>query len=78
MTEKFNEAIQDVEEYPTIIIIASAKVTSWQPPRQTTNQYELANVTTTKFYINYDTRVLRLFKKCKISIFIMYIFFHSL
>ena len=54
MAEQYDEAIQNIEEYPTIIIIASAKVTSWQPPRQSTKQYEIANVTATKFYINYE------------------------
>lgn len=54
MAEEYNQAIEDVEEYPTIIIIASAKITSWQPPRQNSKQYEVANVTATKFYINYE------------------------
>ncbi|WOG82390.1 hypothetical protein DCAR_0101554 [Daucus carota subsp. sativus] len=63
MAEKFNEAIQCVEEYPTIIIIASAKITSWQPPRQTSKQYEVANVTATKFYINYDDESMAVLRK---------------
>ena len=54
MAEKFNEAIEKIEEHPTIIIISSAKVTSWQPANMKTKQYELANVTATVFYINYE------------------------
>ncbi|KAL1827487.1 hypothetical protein ACET3Z_005899 [Daucus carota] len=54
MAEKFNETIQNVEEHPTIIIISSAKVTSWQPQKMNAKQYELANVTATTFYINYQ------------------------
>ena len=34
MAEKFNDALEEIEEFPTIIIIASAKITSWQPARQ--------------------------------------------
>ncbi|KAL1808436.1 hypothetical protein ACET3Z_025426 [Daucus carota] len=56
MAEKFNDALEDIEEFPTIIIIASAKITSWQPARQNSKQYEIANVTATKFYINYDDK----------------------
>lgn len=54
LAEEFDFAINRIEEYPCIIIIASAKITSWQGSKQTIPSIEISNVTATKFYLNYD------------------------
>ncbi|KAL1826793.1 hypothetical protein ACET3Z_005205 [Daucus carota] len=63
MAEKFNQAIEEVQEHRTIIIIASAKLTSWQPPKKNSKRYEVENVTATKFYINYGDKSVAALRK---------------
>lgn len=54
LAEEFDLAINQIEQYPSIIIIASAKITSWQGTKQTAPSIEISNVTATKFYLDYD------------------------
>lgn len=54
LAEEFEIALNNVTIYPVIIIIASAKITSWQGTKHNTPQLEISNVTATRFYLNYD------------------------
>lgn len=54
LAEEFEDAIEKSQVYPVIIIIAGAKITSWQGTHQNTPQVEVSNVTATKFYLNYE------------------------
>lgn len=54
LEEEFERALQNVQVYHVIIIIASAKITSWQGTSHNTPQVEVSNVTATRFYLNYD------------------------
>ncbi|KAK1401325.1 hypothetical protein POM88_000930 [Heracleum sosnowskyi] len=48
LAEELEEEFNKNMEYPRIIIIASAKITSWK------DTIEISNVTATKFYLNYN------------------------
>lgn len=54
MAKQFVHALENAEEFPAIIIIASAKISSWQGTNHTTAQVDISNCSSTKFYINYD------------------------
>lgn len=54
LANEFDIAKKEVSEFPIVIIIASAKITSWQPPNQTDRQVEISSAKATKFYLNYD------------------------
>ncbi|KAK1396630.1 hypothetical protein POM88_006493 [Heracleum sosnowskyi] len=54
LAEEFEATLYVAQEFPIIIIIASAKITSWQGTNHSTPQFEISNVTATKFYMNYD------------------------
>ncbi|KAK1385260.1 hypothetical protein POM88_022995 [Heracleum sosnowskyi] len=54
IADEFVKAISNETGFPIIIIIASAKVTSWQGSKHSTSQVELSNVSATKFYLNYE------------------------
>lgn len=53
MAEEFVLAKKQAKEHPVIIIIASAKVTSWEGSINKIKQIEIANAASTKFYMNY-------------------------
>ncbi|WOH00685.1 hypothetical protein DCAR_0520058 [Daucus carota subsp. sativus] len=68
--EEFELALKTVSVHPAIVIVASAKITSWQ------KKVDIANVTATTFYLNYahhsvsDLRQMLgspLFSKCDFS-----------
>ncbi|KAL1826291.1 hypothetical protein ACET3Z_004703 [Daucus carota] len=48
LAEEFELALKTVSVHPAIVIVASAKITSWQ------KKVDIANVTATMFYLNYD------------------------
>ncbi|KAK1350604.1 hypothetical protein POM88_054639 [Heracleum sosnowskyi] len=53
----FAIALEQVTDFPAIIIIASGKITSWQGTNHSTPQIDISNAAATKFYINYDHHV---------------------
>ncbi|KAK1365087.1 hypothetical protein POM88_040648 [Heracleum sosnowskyi] len=53
----FAIALEQITDFPAIIIIASGKITSWQGTNHTTPQIDISNAAATKFYINYDHHV---------------------
>ncbi|KAL1824011.1 hypothetical protein ACET3Z_010789 [Daucus carota] len=54
LAEDIQSALEDLEEYPPIVIIASAKITSWKGTGQKEPQIEICNTTATKIYFNHD------------------------
>ena len=78
MAEEFVAAKKKAKGHPIIIIIASAKVTSWEGTINKIRQIEIANAASTKFYMNYkDPRVTTIRKMYGIHYFIHQIFYNS-
>lgn len=68
MAKQFVDALENAEEFPAIIIIASAKISSWQGTNHTTSQVDISNCSSTKFYINYDDHTVSHLRKMYVEL----------